>query len=365
MQKIIDQALPHISDLTPYQASMSPAEFKRQYSLSDEEVVQIASNENPYGMSQKVQKAVLGGMEGLHRYPNNQELCQELADIHGLSGSQVAVGSGSNDLLDLVARVYLDDGDEAISGQYTFSVYAIATQTVGATNIVTPTKSFGVDLTAMQEAITDKTKVIWLVNPNNPTGTFLPYEEIYAFMKSIPSHIITVLDEAYFEYLDPEQQTDTVQWLNEFPNLIIMRTFSKIYGLAGLRVGYCFAAPEIIDMINRTRLPFNVNNLALLAASEAIRDQDFVHYSYTQNKIERKYLQEGFERLGITFIPSSTNFVVVELKDVPAIFKALLKKGIITRPLAGYGLPDHLRITVGKHAENERLLEALEVAAIN
>lgn len=360
MQKITDQALPHIVSLAPYQASMSPAEFQRQYGIAEDEMIQIASNENPYGMSLRAQEVVARGANGLNRYPNNQELCQELADIHGLDISQVAVGSGSNDLLDLVARVYLDGGDEAISGRYAFSVYTIATQTAGAENIVTPAKEYGLDLAAMQRAITEKTKIIWLVNPNNPTGTFLPYSEVYAFMQSVPKHIIAVLDEAYFEYLDPDQQVDTIEWLKEFPNLVIMRTFSKIYGLAGLRVGYCFAAPEIITLINRTRLPFNVNNLALLAASEAIKDQDFVQESYVKNRAERQYLQDGFAHLDIKYIPSYTNFVVIELNDVPSAFKALLGKGIITRPLAGYGLPNHLRITIGKHEENERLLESLE-----
>lgn len=212
----------------------------------------------------------------------------------------------------------------------------------------------------MRQAITDRTKVIWLVNPNNPTGTFIPYSEVYEFIQSVPKHLIVVFDEAYFEYLDPEQRVDTLEWLKEFPNLIIMRTFSKIYGLAGLRVGYCFAAPGIIDMINRTRLPFNVNNLALLAASEAIKDQDFVQESYDKNKVERQYLQDGFADLGITHISSYTNFVVVELDDVPNVFKALLAKGIITRPLAGYDLPNHLRITVGRHEENEQLLSSLK-----
>ena len=243
--------------------------------------------------------------------------------------------------------------------QHCFAVYPLATQARGARGIAVPAKSYGHDLEAMAAAVDDETYVIWVANPNNPTGTLLRSEELEAFVKRVPERVLVVIDEAYNEYLSPELKAETVKWLKRHPNLIVTRTFSKAYGLAGLRVGYGFAHPSVADIMNRVRQPFNVNSLALAAATAALDDMEFVARSFAANLEGMRQLEEGAKRLGLEWIPSYGNFITVRVGKANEIFRRLLKRGVIVRPVANYQLPEHLRVTVGTAAENERFLASL------
>ena len=272
------------------------------------------------------------------------------------------LGNGSNDVLDMVARAFLSLGTTAIYSHHAFAVYPIATLTVGATGVEVPALNYGHDLTAMHAAIRDDTRVVWIANPNNPTGTFLPWAEIEAFLGKVPPHVLVVLDEAYGEYLPPRDRVDTVAWLARFPNLLITRTFSKAYGLAGLRVGYGLGNAAVIDLLNRVRHPFNVNLIALAAAEAALSDADFLARSYALNETGMAQLAQGVTELGLTHVPSKGNFLLIKVGDATRVNTALLKRGVIVRPVANYGLPEFLRVSVGLEAQNARFLEALKAS---
>src|SRR3954462_8329451 len=275
----------------------------------------------------------------------------------------IVLGNGSNDVLELVALAFLGPGRAAVYSQDAFAVYPLATQARGARGIVVRAKNYGHDLEAMTKAVDDETYVIWVANPNNPTGTFLRPDEMEAFLRRVPERVLVVLDEAYNEYMPGELRGDSVKWLKRHPNLIITRTFSKAYGLAGLRVGYALPHPSVADIMNRVRQPFNVNSIALAAATAALDDMEFVARSYAENLQGLRYLEEGAQRLGLDYIPSYGNFLAVRVaaggKSAAEIFKRLLRRGVIVRPVGGYGLPEHLRVTIGTAAENERFLAAL------
>lgn len=355
---IMAKAQRHIDTLTPYQTSVTLEQLAREYQLTPESIVQLASNENPYGMSPKVEEALLS-VAG-HRYPEPLELREELARFYNVEPGNIVTGNGSNDILEMIARVYLGPNTEAIHTQYSYSVYAIATQSVGAKNIVVSSKDYNHDLAALKAAITNDTRVIWLTNPNNPTGTFTPYDDIKKFIAGLSQDIIVVLDEAYYEYVPHELREDSVRWLKEFPNLIIARTFSKAYGLAGIRAGYAIASPQIAELLDRVRSPFNTNSLALAAAIAALRDQAFIQESYEKNLIEKEYLIQNFLELGISWIPAYGNFITIELPNAEETVEQLMQKGIIVRSLTGYGLPKHVRVTIGKHEENTKLITAIQ-----
>ena len=274
----------------------------------------------------------------------------------------MVLGNGSNDVLDLIARVFLAPGRSAVFAQHAFAVYPLATLSTGAELIATPARDFGHDLDAMRAAIRPDTRIVWIANPNNPTGNFLPYPEVRRFLESVPAEVIVVLDEAYNEYLPPAERVDTAAWIKDFPNLVVTRTFSKIYGLAGLRVGYALASAAVADLMNRVRQPFNVNNLAIAAAVAALDDTGFVNASYELNRRGMQQLEAGFRTLGLQFIPSSGNFLTFKVVDAAGVNQRLLKQGVIVRPIGGYGLPDWLRVTIGSEAENARFLEALGAA---
>ncbi|MDR1709700.1 MAG: histidinol-phosphate transaminase, partial [Candidatus Accumulibacter sp.] len=327
-----------------------------------ERIVKLASNENPLGMSPKARIALEKAVSTLERYPDDYELKAAVAAHTGLGMERIVLGNGSNDLLDIAARVYLAPGRSAVFSHHAFAVYPLATQTQGAETIAVPAKNFGHDLDAMRAAIRPDTRIVWIANPNNPTGTFLPYAELEAFLRALPGDVVAVIDEAYNEYLPPEIDGDSKNWLGEFPNLVITRTFSKIYGLAGLRVGYALTSPEVADFMNRVRQPFNCNNLALAAAAAALGDHEFVARSQQSNRAGMEQLIEGFKRLGYEFIPSYGNFITFKAGDAKAINAKLLQQGVIVRPIAGYGLPEWLRVTIGSAPENQRFLEALEIA---
>ena len=275
---------------------------------------------------------------------------------------EIVLGNGSNDILELAARAFLGPQTSAIYAQHAFAVYPLATQAVGARGVEVPAKAFGHDLEAMLAAITPDTRVVFIANPNNPTGTFVPGAEVEAFLARVPDHVLVVLDEAYTEYLDDAQRYDAIAWLARFPNLLVCRTFSKAYGLAGLRVGYGLGHPAVIDLLNRVRQPFNVGSVALAAAAAALFDSDFLARSYEVNRAGMAQLTAGFARLGLEWIPSAGNFVTFRAGDGAGVNRRLLRQGVIVRPIAGYGMPEWLRVSIGLEAENARFLEALPQA---
>ena len=345
-----------ILSLTPYQGGRPISEIQREYGLSN--VIKLASNENPLGVSKKVQEAIKSAITHIGRYPdgNGYYLKDALAKKLSVSVKSITLGNGSNDILELIPRAYVcSKDDEVIFSQYAFVVYPLVTKAIGAKAIVTPANDFGHDLNAMYEAITDKTKVIFIANPNNPTGTLLSNEEIYNFLKKVSNEIIVVLDQAYIEYLDVEDVY--IDWLKDFPNLVITRSFSKAYGLAGLRVGYSISSEEIADYLNRIRQPFNVNLIAQEAAIAALSDADLLAASVKVNSDGLLQLEEGFRSLGLKFIKSHANFISVKVSNSMELNQKLLEKGIIVRPVE---MKDYLRISVGTYAENAKFLETLK-----
>jgi histidinol-phosphate aminotransferase len=353
------QVQPHIQEVAPYRPGMAIEALARTYAIDPARIVKLASNENPYGMSPSAQAAAQAATAEAHRYPDNFALRQALAHCWGVDTDMVVLGNGSNDILDLIARVYLGTGVQSVSSQYAFGVYQLVTKITGGTNVVVPARDFGHDLQAMRDAITSQTAVVWIANPNNPTGTLLSPAELKSFLETVPSHVIVVLDEAYNEYLQPEDHGDAVAWLRAHPNLIITRTFSKAYGLAGFRVGYAMASPAIACMLNRVRQPFNVSHVALAAALAALQDQAFIRASYEHNRRGIKQLEAGLKSLGLVHLPTYGNFVTIRLRGAGRVNEALLKQGIIVRPIAEYGLPDYLRVSVGLPEQNEQFLETL------
>ncbi len=356
------QAPDYIRHISPYLPGKPITELAREMGIPVENIVKLASNENPLGMSPRARVAVEQAIAGVERYPDQFELIKALADRSGLAQEQIVLGNGSNDVLDLAARVFLAPGRSAVLAQHAFAVYPLATLTTGAQCIVVPAKHYGHDLDAMRAAIRPDTRIVWIANPNNPTGNFLPYPEVKAFLAKLPAEVAVVLDEAYTEYLAPADRVDTLAWIREFPNLIVTRTFSKVYGLAGLRVGYAAASPEVADLMNRVRQPFNVNNLALAAAIAALDDHAFLAESYQLNRRGMEQLVAGIKQLGLEHIPSHGNFLTFKVSDGATVNQKLLRQGVIVRPIGGYGLPNHLRVTIGLERENAAFLAALAKA---
>jgi histidinol-phosphate aminotransferase len=342
----------------------------RDYGLDESKIVKLASNENPLGMPQSAQDAMLKAAADLGRYPdsNGFELKKVLSERLGVPADWITLGNGSNDILELAARAVAQAGDEIIFSRHAFAVYPLATQAVGAKSIeVAPTDSYGHDLPAMLSAIKasgPKAKLVFVANPNNPTGSYLPAKEIEEFLVAVPSNVVVVLDEAYNEYLAPEQRYDAIAWVKRFPNMILSRSFSKAYGLAGLRIGYGVAQPHLTDLLNRIRQPFNVNSLAQAAAIAAFQDTAFLQKGFELNRDGYAQLSKAFDQFGLTYLPSAGNFVLVKVGDDDEagnrINLALLKRGIIVRPVGNYGLPQWLRISIGLPEENAAFLEALK-----
>jgi histidinol-phosphate aminotransferase len=356
-----DQALPNIIALKPYQPGKPIEELERELGLSN--IIKLASNENPLGPSKSALNAIEQASKELTRYPdgNGFSLKAALAKHVQLTSDQITLGNGSNDVLELLARTFVSSKDEVIFSQYAFAVYPLVTQAIGAKAVIAPASDFGHDLDAMTILISNQTKLIFIANPNNPTGTTLAPEQIDAFLQQVPPSVIVVLDEAYVEYTT--QRINTIDWLARYPNLVITRTFSKAYGLAALRVGYSLSSPEIADLLNRIRQPFNVNSLALATATAALADSDYIEQSRQMNEAGLKQLAAGFEQMGLAYIPSKANFIAVDVNtNAEAIFQSLLHQGVIVRPIANYGLPQHLRISVGLAEENQRCLDALAIA---
>ena len=359
---LTEQALAYVRAISPYQPGKPITELAREMGIPVDSIVKLASNENPLGVSPKAKRAVEAALAGVERYPDQFELIAKLAARCGVAQNQVVLGNGSNDVLDLIARVFLAQGRSAVFAQHAFAVYPLATLSTGAELICVPARDFGHDLDAMLAAIRPDTRVVWIANPNNPTGNFLPYPEVRAFLEKVPADVVVVLDEAYNEYIPPEARVDTAAWVAEFPNLVVCRTFSKIYGLAGLRVGYGIASPAVADLMNRVRQPFNVNNLALAGALAALDDEEFLQASYELNRHGMAQIVAALEKLGLAYIPSYGNFVTFKAGDGAAVNQKLLQQGVIVRPIGGYGMPEWLRVTIGTEVENARFIAALEKA---
>ncbi len=355
-----DLAPSYVRAIAPYQPGKPIAELERELGISG--IVKLASNENPSGASPKAVAAAHAALDEIGLYPdgNGFVLKNALTQRYGVAPDQVVLGNGSNDLLELSARAFLTVGDKAVYAAHAFAVYALATQAVGATGISVAAKDFGHDLDAMRAAaVAQGAKMIFIANPNNPTGTFLSGDALHAFLRALPPNILVVLDEAYNEYLPVECRYDSVIWLREFPNLIISRTFSKAYGLAGLRVGYALGNPQVMDMLNRVRQPFNVNSVAQAAAVAALQDEDFVGRTYEMNLRGMEQVTQGLALLELEFIPSFGNFVCFRIADAERVYRRLLELGVIVRPIASYDMPDWLRVSIGLEKEIAKFLYAL------
>lgn len=350
-----------VQGLHPYQPGKPLAELEREYGIQN--AIKLASNENPLGASPRAIAAIQAELAEITRYPdgNGFVLKQAIVEQFGVALNNITLGNGSNDLLELIARGFVSSQDSVLFSQHAFAVYPIVTQAIGAQAIITPAKNWGHDLNAMLGAIQANTRVIFIANPNNPTGTWLDRDSLLAFLRQVPSTVVVVLDEAYSEYVDEPSFPNGLELLAKFPNLVVTRTFSKAYGLASLRVGYAAAAADITNVLNRVRQPFNVNSFALAAAAAALRDQEYLQQSVALNRAGMAQLTAGFAAMGLDYIPSVGNFVTVDVGQIAApVYENLLREGVIVRPIANYGMPQHLRISIGKAEENQRFLEALK-----
>ncbi|NIR28808.1 MAG: histidinol-phosphate transaminase [Gammaproteobacteria bacterium] len=356
----ISLATEGVRTLKPYQPGKPVEEIERELGLRD--VVKLASNESPLGPGTAAREAAAHALENVSRYPdgNGTVLKQTLARKLGVGEDRLTLGNGSNDVLELAVRAFVTPEHEVIFSEHAFAVYPLATQAVSARAVVTPAKDWGHDPEAMAKGLTDRTRVIFIANPNNPTGTWVDTNSLERLIRSVPEHVIVVVDEAYCDYVEAPDYPDCVSWLERYPNLVVTRTFSKAYGLAGLRVGYAVSHPQVADLMNRVRQPFNVNSVALAAAAGALEDDEHLSRSVAVNKSGMAQLTEAFDAMGLDYIPSAGNFVSVNVgRRGSQVFEALLKRGVIVRPVDNYGMPEHLRVTVGLEQENVRFLEAL------
>ncbi|MFY9179824.1 MAG: histidinol-phosphate transaminase [Venatoribacter sp.] len=363
----LNNAVTGVQSLHPYQPGKPISELAREFGLNETDIVKLASNENPLGPSPKALQAIEKALAELTLYPDGAgfALKKALSDKFGLAQNQITLGNGSSDILDFIVRVFVNDGDNVVTSQHAFAVYGIVSSIVGAQCIAAPAKNYGHDLDAMLAAINERTKVVFVTNPNNPTGTWVNKQELTAFLDKVPAHILVLLDEAYFEFVQEPDYPNGLDLLPNYPNLVVARTFSKAYGLASLRVGYGVSSPEIADLFNRVRPPFNVNSLALVAAEAALKDDQYVQNSITTNTQGMRQLEQGFNDLGLSYIPSVANFVAFKMPagvNAAEVFQKLLAQGVIVRPVAGYEMPEYLRVSVGTSAENSTFLAALKTA---
>ncbi|HVN36135.1 MAG TPA: histidinol-phosphate transaminase [Casimicrobiaceae bacterium] len=354
----------YVRNLGRYVPGKPIGELAREFGLAASSIVKLASNENPRGPSPAVRAAIAAAAEEASRYPDGDafELKAALSARLRVSPFQLVLGNGSNDILELATQAFLRPGDHAVYSQHAFVVYPLATQARGAKGIEVAARDYGHDLAAMRAAITPQTRIVFVANPNNPTGTWIGPDALRAFVASVPADVLVVLDEAYNEYLDPRDRAESTAWIAEHANLVVSRTFSKAYGLAALRVGYGVMDAKVADMMNRVRQPFNVNALAQAAAVAALADPGYVEESRTLNTAGMQQLTEGLRALGVHYVPSHANFLLVRVGDGAAVYQRLLGQGVIVRPVAGYGLPEFLRVTVGLAAENRRFLDAMSAA---
>lgn len=361
----IELALAGVQKLQPYQPGKPISELAREFGLKESDIIKLASNENPLGPSPKALAAIEKALPELTLYPDGAgfELKAALSQKLGVSQEQITLGNGSSDLIDFAVRSFAGSGDNIVVSQHAFAIYEIIAQICAVDCIKVPAQNYGHDLDAMAKAVNSRTKVVFITNPNNPTGTWLTHQAVRAFLQKIPASVIVFLDEAYCEFVQENDYANGLELLKEFPNLIVARTFSKAYGLAALRVGYGIASAQIASVLNRVRPPFNVNSLAMTAAAAALNDSTYVQRSIATNTEGLQQLEQGFDALNIEYIPSVANFMAFKIPashQASAVFQQLLAKGIIVRPVAGYEMPQHLRVSVGTQAQNSAFLMALK-----
>ncbi|GGY32276.1 histidinol-phosphate aminotransferase 2 [Bacterioplanes sanyensis] len=360
MTTLTDLLTPGAKALHPYQPGKPVSDLAREMGLDPASIVKLASNENPLGPS-PMALAAMQDVGSLSRYPDGGgfELRQTLAEQLEVEAAQITLGNGSSDLLDFVTRIFVQPGDNIVVSEHAFSLYGLNATAVSAEVREAPAKNFGHDLDAMAAQVDERTRLVFITNPNNPTGTWLSEAEIRGFLAQLPAHVITILDEAYFEFVDEAEYPNGVRLLADFPRLLVTRTFSKAYGLAALRVGFGVSSSEMAALLNRVRPPFNVNAPAQAAAVAAVKDQAHVQRSITANRLGMKQLIGAFEQLGLDYLPSVGNFICVRLQNAVEINQALLRRGVIVRALGGYGMPEYLRVSIGTEAENKRFIDML------
>jgi len=359
MTSIWDLANPQLRDITVYEPGKPIEETARELGIEPDAIIKLASNENPLGPAPKAIEAMRAALSNAHLYPDGSGfyLCKAVAAKLGLAPENVILGNGSNEVIEFLGHAFLNPGDDVIIFQYAFIIYKLLATSFAARTIELPTPNFQQDLGATLDAITPKTRLIFIPNPNNPTGSLISQRAMDSFMSRVSENIVVVFDEAYFEFLD--DPPDTLQYVREGRNVVVLRTFSKIHGLAGLRIGYGIATADLIKILHKTRQPFNVNSIAQAGALAALEDD--AHIRETKRVIDegRAYLQEQFSEMQVSFVPAVANFVMVNVGDGCAVFEKLLRRKIIVRPLKGYGLPEWVRITVGTMEENRKLIGAL------
>ena len=356
---LLQLATAGVAALHPYEPGKPVAELERELGLHN--IIKLASNENPLGTGKKA-LTVLNNPGDLSRYPdgNGFHLKTLLAEYHGVQTNQITLGNGSNEILELIARAILTPEHEVIFSEHAFAVYPLVTQAIGARAIVVPAVEYGHDLAGFRQAISDRTRLMFIANPNNPTGTWLTATDLRSFISSVPDEIVIVVDEAYFDYVSEDDYPNCVNWIADHPNLLVTRTFSKVYGLAGMRIGYGIAHRDLTDLMNRVRQPFNVNSLAMAMAAAALDDREHIASSIRVNRLGMQQLINAFKRLHLAWIPSAGNFICVDVQQPGReIFNKLLRQGVIVRPVDNYDLPNHVRVTIGQEFENKRFIEAL------
>jgi histidinol-phosphate aminotransferase len=358
----IPTPLSFVSDIAPYQPGKPIDELARELGFRASEIVKLASNENPLGCSPKVRDAIQGEIKSIARYPDGSGhlLKEALGKKFHIDPAKILLGNGSNDILEMASIAFLDSGLSSVFSEHCFVVNKLATLSRGAEGIEVPARQFGHDLDGMLLAIRADTRVIFVSNPNNPTGTFVTPEKVREFIEKVPKHVLVVLDEAYTEYLEERDQSNSLSWVDEFSNLLVTRTFSKIYGLASLRIGVGVGNKELIEVLNRIRQPFNVSSFAQAGVVAALADDEFIERSREVNRQGMAQLVSGLKILGIEHIPSFGNFLTIDVGDGKRVFDALLREGVIVRPIGGYGMPRHIRVSIGLQVENEKFLEALQ-----
>jgi histidinol-phosphate aminotransferase len=352
-------ANPQLRDLQPYEPGKPVEDLARELGLEQGKIVKLASNENPLGPSPKARQAMIDTLERSHFYPDGggYYLREAIAEELGLSMANVILGNGSNEIIEFLGHAYLQPGDEVVVAKHSFAVYRLMAQLFGAKVVDVPDPDFVADLDGMLAAITPKTKEVFIANPNNPTGTMVFQDDIDRFMSRVPENVIVVFDEAYYEFLD--EAPDVLKYVRAGRNVVVLRTFSKIQGLANLRIGYGVAAPEIVEVLQRARQPFNANGIAQAGALAGLRDKAHMEETRRVTREGRDFLQSEFLAMGLEFVPSHANFVLVRVGDGKKVFEALLRRGIIVRAMGSYGLPEWIRVSVGTMAQNKLFIAEL------
>ncbi len=364
MSSLWNNAHPWLRELVSYEPGKPIEDVARELGLRPDQIIKLASNENPLGPSPKALAAMHEMLERAHFYPDGggYYLREAIAEKLGLQRGNIILGCGSNEIIEFIGKAFLSPGDDIVVARHAFVVYKLMATLFGAHTIEVPDPGFAHDLDAMLAAVTPATKEIFIANPNNPTGTLLSQAQLDVFMARVPDHIVVVFDEAYYEFLpDPP---DVVKYVREGRNVIVLRTFSKIQGLANLRIGYGIARPELIDILQKTRQPFNANGIAQAGALAGLRDEEHQQRTRDLTISERTWLQGEFATMNLEFVPSHANFILLRVGDGKAVFTALLKKGIIIRDMTSYGLPEWVRVSIGTHAQNERFLAELKTVLI-